>query len=507
MNILLVDDDSSIRLGIRQMLLASPGTERCCYEAGDGFEAMRLLQEIPIDLALVDVRMPLMNGIRLLELAAPFYPATAFVIVSAYGEFEYAQRAMRLGAVDYLLKPLDPDELEQVVRQYAKGRSPVIEYAPSVSTGVSAAQPAVGLRLEQREALRLAAVSGVGNEAALNELASAGFWSRGPFALVVLDGGNPVIGGTGIAYEWIEAVLGSAGGYHVPGDPAIGLVPTVTCGQAIDELLERSRALGIELSIGLSAGEASAWTSLYRMYGEASRALCGRLIDPDRGLYRWEEQPAAERIWLDRWRLRLERMSQWPDAVLLERLTDELWRDCPPWLIFSGLDDLCFRLLELASASGLESFDTEDALGGFRTLRTRSEVAAYLKRIVEEIAMLRDYHSSHDYYRQVMAEAKQYIGEHLAEDISLELVARHVNMSAGHFSRLFRRLAGITFIHYVTDVRIEEGKRLLLSGRYRIYEVAEKVGYANWKHFSRLFRHKYGVTPNQFIGKSNGKKR
>lgn len=59
----------------------------------------------------------------------------------------------------------------------------------------------------------------------------------------------------------------------------------------------------------------------------------------------------------------------------------------------------------------------------------------------------------------------------------------------------------MNFITYLTDLRLEEGKRLLQSGQYRIYEVAEKVGYSGWKHFSRLFRQKYGLSPNEFLGK------
>ncbi len=109
--------------------------------------------------------------------------------------------------------------------------------------------------------------------------------------------------------------------------------------------------------------------------------------------------------------------------------------------------------------------------------------------------------SSANYYTKVIDEAKKYIRNHMRKQITLEEVAVAVHLSGGHLSRLFRKVTGQNFIVYLTDLRMEEGKKLLESGQYRVYEVSEMVGYTSSKHFRRLFRHKYGLTPNEFMGK------
>lgn len=116
MNILIVDDELAIREGIKRTIQKAYPQYRI-YLAANPDEAVQLLRSRPIDIVLTDILMPGMTGLELMQLTKAKYPNIKWVIISAYSEFEYAKEAVRLGAVDYLLKPIGKDMLlEMIVR-------------------------------------------------------------------------------------------------------------------------------------------------------------------------------------------------------------------------------------------------------------------------------------------------------------------------------------------------------------------------------------------------------
>jgi len=95
-------------------------------------------------------------------------------------------------------------------------------------------------------------------------------------------------------------------------------------------------------------------------------------------------------------------------------------------------------------------------------------------------------------------EAIDYIGLHYAEELRLEDMAAHANLSERQFSRLFKRQTGMSFLDYVQSIRIDAACRMLADGRQRVRDVASAVGYQDMKHFYALFRRKTGVTPTEY---------
>jgi two-component system response regulator YesN len=91
-----------------------------------------------------------------------------------------------------------------------------------------------------------------------------------------------------------------------------------------------------------------------------------------------------------------------------------------------------------------------------------------------------------------------YINCHYNEKISVEDVARYVNKSKNYFSASFRKATGYSFVKYVTILRVENAKRLLLTTSLMTYEIAEKVGFGDYKYFSIIFHHLVGCAPSQF---------
>ena len=91
-----------------------------------------------------------------------------------------------------------------------------------------------------------------------------------------------------------------------------------------------------------------------------------------------------------------------------------------------------------------------------------------------------------------------YIGEHYGEEISLQSIAEQYHMSESHFSRLFKKQVGTSFLEYLTLTRVRHARELLKNPRFKIYEVSVKVGYQDARYFSQIFRKYTGETPTEF---------
>ena len=114
MNIMIVDDEKIVRESLFHWFTK---IGHYVEKASSGFEALEKLEKSPFDILFVDIKMPAMNGIELLEKVKTEYPETIVIIITAYGSIESAVKAMKLGASDYLLKPFKPDYLSLVMEK------------------------------------------------------------------------------------------------------------------------------------------------------------------------------------------------------------------------------------------------------------------------------------------------------------------------------------------------------------------------------------------------------
>ena len=116
LKVIVIDDEKYIRRSIIHRIEWEKCGTVVAAEAGNGKEALdRMEQEVP-DIALTDLRMPLLDGLGFIEEAKKRFPQTHYIVMSAYNDFEYARTALRLGVSDYILKPVKKEELEKVLK-------------------------------------------------------------------------------------------------------------------------------------------------------------------------------------------------------------------------------------------------------------------------------------------------------------------------------------------------------------------------------------------------------
>lgn len=98
----------------------------------------------------------------------------------------------------------------------------------------------------------------------------------------------------------------------------------------------------------------------------------------------------------------------------------------------------------------------------------------------------------------VIAQVKAYVQEHYDQDISLNIMGDYVHLHPAYLSKLFKEVADVNFLTYITDVKLEKAADMLENTDMKIYEIMNRVGYQKSQHFSSLFRKKYGVTPKEY---------
>ncbi|HAQ41727.1 MAG TPA: hypothetical protein DCM73_13445 [Clostridiales bacterium] len=114
-NIVICDDEATIRNGLKSLIEKNGRNLRVAGTASNGFEACKVIGEIKPEVVLMDINMPGLNGLDVIQEMSPSLPFTKFIIISGYDEFQYAQKAVRLKAYDYLLKPIDKKNLFVVI--------------------------------------------------------------------------------------------------------------------------------------------------------------------------------------------------------------------------------------------------------------------------------------------------------------------------------------------------------------------------------------------------------
>lgn len=520
LKVLLVDDEPFIVQGLQAMIEWEKFGCEVLGNAANGSEALEFLKENEVDLIIADICMPVMTGLELLEkLRTEKISDAWFVILSGYNDFQYAQQAIRYECMDYVLKPVQKEEIEQILQKVCQMQTQKEERAKE---------------REEAEALFIGRnlrhlLNGKQEEDTCRMLSRHFAW-EGKMRYVIIESGpvdetiqeKPVavkelllecsklvgenwkgccvieeeIFGTGnsvglifcekMAKErnmgqqeyllWLQEELNQ----RICGFPML-FVGCET--EAADHLAESVKtAVAVRTFCAFRPRQAISWYELEeQMHAENGVVLCKEVLDT---LIRVTEENQKEEI-----EQQTEKLYEEMGKMGMEVQTVQL-----------NINYLLFGLVHLAVKQDSEICQ-EEVLEMIREKISRMEgiqgSCEYMKQLILEyaqyLAELRKNVS-----RGVLAQVDKEIRENYEKNLTLKELSQKYFVNSAYLGQLFRKKYGMPFKDYLNNYRLEKAAELLLHTDKKIYEIAELVGYHDLDYFINRFIAEKGCTPSRF---------
>lgn len=519
MKVMIIDDEVIIRTGLCTVIDWEELGMTLLPPAESAEEALERFAEERPDIVLTDIRMPGMDGIRLAKEIKTILPDAEIIILTGYDDFGYAQQALREGVTDYLLKTSGPEE--------------IIMAAMKAKQNVLAKWEA-----EKQEAVQVAALrnqwfdellTGTPKRPSSPGYAKIVAWLEQSGVTEAAEGGNllpmrvMLVGATGLSDDrFAERMLGASE------SQLRELLPCVTLRRgdriaaifrAGDGWSEASR-LGKVASrmkeslkspiFATAGGSASSLEELRRSFDEAEEAFSFRVMFPEGGLYeskdllsrrggrtvcsaKEENELCALLVNRDTGGLR-----SWTSDIVRERLSDP---DATPASLLAFLQSIVIsahRWLDRARENGTEAAEAAPSFAFHAGNRLEDELFKLLLAVLNEFND-RVGASRYSYVHRAIT----YIRHHLDQHLTLQQVAGFVHVNPNHFSEVFKKETGQSYMEFVMRERMERAANILLSTQKKISEVAGEVGYEDIKYFSQQFKKFMGRTPSEYRSMSS----
>lgn len=533
--IALIDDDRQVLQSMRKAIPWQQLEAECIGEAMDGEEGLRLVEAMSPDIIITDVYMPVMNGLDMIgELRFRGYQGK-IIILSGYADFEYAIKALRLGVDDYLSKPVTMKTLEAVLngainqleeklvkdfeqedlRKRLELYEPFMEMEAlrSLITGSKTTSDIEKYVMRHPQfASKSHLVMGI--EMLRTERASS-FSDWQLFRFAVMNIIEELL-----QEHWANSLYIQLHSNYA----AVLLHPQREDGDT--ELFEQVKKIGkqiiqsvyqflhIQLHIGFGQIKRD-WREIRVSSEEAFTALSVKNapVSPDLEMYRYSPkevpgqlpnkvmlrtvtfyQELAEAVR----QTQLKRAQELISSFVMKLAQTENTKPSYLQQIASEVCTICkYALFE----TGIVIEDKADVAEWHReciSIVTNEQLDKWLQAKMEWICSIGGMKNNVK-HKQAMEFMLEFIHKNYAEDITISDLSEKVFISRNYLSHIFRKATGETFNNYVTRVRMEKAKALILEGKHLIYEIADMVGYKNVPYFSTLFKKVIGVNPSELI--------
>lgn len=489
MRILIVDDESLVRAAIRTMLEESGKGVTVAGEAAHGEEALDYLREYSVDLVFLDIRMPGLNGLDVMKLGQELSPFTEWIVLTGCSDFAYARDALRLGASEYLLKPVSPEELERAVRKCLQSKQKQLADLNLQFENRLMARLYHG---ERRHLEPLAEETGIGCQChiyvidsflpweeraersaafirAVKQQALAFLDRETRMASFALPDGHIVAVG---AWGWFKPSFGRPSIQHWFQKIA-GLVPE-HCGEAL-------RLTAVQ-------GESVPYSHIHEQVG---------------GLLKRAHLRVVSGVGTALTAQRLQRLEEEPALAAASRLfttLSEQYREGNCLSYMKALNECRMQVrvdrLSAPVRTHIRSF-VSSAMNGKLPEGDEPEVWwSELSRLGERL--IASGTAGQEPSKDLIDEVIAYVERNYRKDIGLGQIAKTLHVSPNYLSTLFHKKTGITFIKYVTKIRIQKAKDMLNHSNLSIQEIANAVNYSSTRHFTRIFTDLVGCYPSQY---------
>lgn len=529
--LLLVDDEPVLLKSMVENDWARIGVGYV-FQAASGLEAAEVLKKTPIDIVVTDIRMPGMNGLQLCEHIQEHYPRTKCILLSGYGEFEYARQAIKFGTVNYLLKPIKDEELMDEVSRVKKLTQQEWEHVGSLErarqtlhvhlpllrsnllnnllSGGSLSSSALTERMKEYQ---LPFVTGMDCSFILVRMEGAfGNSEEGDFLLFEYAVHN-------IACEILEADYDVWYCKDSFGYLCFLLQDKVKDGsldKVDDKALEKS-AYELQLKVaGFLKGQISVLISDWGVFPDELAVhyrkslnefrkvprsdreitiMSGKPRVQSRSLQSLYSPPSiGQLLEAGRWADARNKLSDVFEEMSSKKMdTEEHMMEVIYTLMNAFLYIAHLQGKTLMEVSGWETDVTADPRTLYRTDRVMEWAVGVLQSM--ESGSIREFKDSKS---QLISKIHRFIEAHIANDVSLQTIADHVNLHPVYLSSLYKQEMKENISDFIMRYRMEKAGVMLGSTDIKIYELASQMGFQNPPYFSKLFKNYYGVTPQEY---------
>lgn len=521
--VLVVDDDTIVRITLHSLVDWNALGYQITADAIHGEQALSRLREQPFDLVITDMKMPVMDGLGLLEQMnrmvqngqLPYLPKV--LVLSGYDDFKLVREAFRLGARDYLLKAdFNGETLKTILSRFMsewsqseRTQGAQSQKEPAESKGRILADMAMGKRELSEEFFlqnfRTYVVIQFEIEEFLKHSGRFGGDLEESMVKPVLEFAKQ------IPRVASKCVLGSISPSRYV------MLMSLTEPQNIwqDTVVSTCRQLcrvwnnymNLPVSCGIS-GAGTAFEEFPKRFEEAGNQLMLFCLKGNTGIcYPWERGVIQyeEAVQTGRQYEKLLNGLLAGDELTVEQEKKRFFAAC----YTGGLEQAkawCLHLICQLAWRFRENHEDINALFAdevdyYKKLERLDEIRNLELWMNNYIRWVADYLQHHNDWKQndLMSRAKRFILDNYANpELTLGSVAGYVGLNEKYFSSRFTKEEGMTFSNYLTEVRIRKARELMEQTDLKIYEISQNVGYNSVEHFTRVFKKLCNVSPGNY---------
>lgn len=503
--LLIAEDEVLVGIGLKNSVKWENLDIEIAGEAQDGKTAWQMYQQLHPDIVMTDIRMPGMDGIELIEKIREKDDRTKIVILTCLEEFDLVRKALSLGVSDYLLKTnLKSSNIETVMQKLT-----------------------AGLRKEERKEEHHNPLMLMKNYTELEAFEALEQNSPGIMVLSILtfffslssenvfdEKHDKTVQETiyRLVFQAVEPPVKAI--FYRIGERKYVLICTMekqeeNLREKLEALYQRiirliKSYLNIEFLIA-EGGSTERTQELSELEQKAEKLTeSGFFCNRDTTLLR--EEDSFENTYqdnLEQFHTKIARIT-WLDKRYRQELENQIlqlrtmYRAKPNEIkeIFVQLGYLFYAYHRKNEKSSMYAIEYATKLRSFCTF---SGLCDYFLEFLQMCKMQQDCMS---HLSKEVAEAMEYIQQHYAENITLQMIADKVGMNAYYFSSLYKKETKIGLIKYLNSVRVDKAKELLDTTNLKLYEISEKVGFVDDSYFSRVFKEFTGIRPTEYRKKN-----